>query len=142
MALEVTSWVTIPDADLSLSFVRASGPGGQNVNKVASAVQLRFDLAGTVALADPVKERLRKLAGRRVTDDGGLLIIARNHRTQEQNRREAFDRLAELIREALIPPKPRKPTKPTRASKERRLQTKTRKTRTKDLRGKVRWDDT
>jgi ribosome-associated protein len=142
MALEVTSWVTIPDSDLQLSFVRASGPGGQNVNKVASAVQLRFDLAGTVALAEPVKQRLRALAGRRVTDDGALLIIARNHRTQEQNRREAHERLAELIRQALIPPKVRKATKPTKASQRRRLETKTLTRRTKVLRGKVRrWDD-
>ena len=142
MPIEVTSWVTIPDTDLEQSFVRASGPGGQNVNKVASAVQLRFDLAGTTALTDPVKHRLRALAGRRVTDEGALLIIARNHRTQEQNRREAQERLADLIRQALIPPKVRKATKPTRASKERRLESKTRGTRTKVLRGKVRrWDD-
>jgi ribosome-associated protein len=142
MSLEVTSWVTIPDADLDMSFVRASGPGGQNVNKVASAVQLRFNLAGTHALTDPVKQRLRALAGRRVTDDGALLIIARNHRTQEQNRREAHERLAELIRQALIPPKIRKATKPTKASKQRRLEGKTRTQRTKVLRTKVRrWDD-
>ncbi len=142
MAIEVTSWVTIPDSDLQLSFVRASGPGGQNVNKVASAVQLRFDLAGTHALAEPVKQRLRALAGRRVTDDGALLIIARNHRTQEQNRREAHERLAELIRQALIPPKVRKATKPTKASKQRRLESKSRTQPRKVLRGKVRrWDD-
>ena len=140
MPLEVTSHIVIPDSDISLSFVRGSGPGGQNVNKVASAVQLRFDLAGTVALTDPVKARLRALAGRRLTDDGAILIIARNHRTQEQNRREAGERLIGLIRSALVPPKPRKATKPTRASKERRLESKTRKQRTKGLRGKVRWD--
>jgi len=142
MPIEVTSWLTIPDSDLEMSFVRASGPGGQNVNKVASAVQLRFDLAGSHAIVEPVKERLRALAGRRVTDDGALLIIARNHRTQEQNRREAAERLAELIRQALIPPKIRKATKPTKASKQKRLETKTRTQRTKVLRTKVRrWDD-
>jgi ribosome-associated protein len=140
MTIEVTPSVVIPDGDYSLSFVRGSGPGGQNVNKVASAVQLRFDLAGTLALTDPVKSRLRALAGRRLTDDGAILIIARNHRTQEANRREAGDRLSELIRTALIPPKPRKKTRPTRASKERRLDTKSHKQRTKGLRGKVRWD--
>jgi ribosome-associated protein len=140
MPIEVTPTVVIPDSDVSLSFVRGSGPGGQNVNKVASAVQLRFDLAGTTALPDPVKSRLRALAGRRVTDDGAVLIIARNHRTQEANRREAEGRLTELIRGALVPPKPRKPTKPTRASRERRLEAKNRQQRTKGLRGKVRWD--
>src|SRR5215467_13259607 len=97
MPIEVTPHILIPDNDLSLSFVRGSGPGGQNVNKVASAVQLRFDLTGTAVLADPVKARLRGLAGRRLTDDGAILIIARNHRTQEANRREAGERLAELI---------------------------------------------
>jgi ribosome-associated protein len=140
MPIEITPSLLIPDSDFSLSFVRGSGPGGQNVNKVASAVQLRFDLAGTAALTDPVKARLRALAGRRLTDDGAILIIARNHRTQEQNRREAADRLTDLIRRSLIAPKPRKATKPTRASKERRLETKNRQQRTKGLRRKVSWD--
>jgi ribosome-associated protein len=141
MPLIVSPEVTIPDSDLSLAFVRSSGPGGQNVNKVASGVQLRFDLVGSVALDGGVKQRLRALAGRRVTDDGALLIFARNHRTQERNRAEALERLAELIRKALVPPRPRKPTKPTRASKERRLTGKVQKGKRKQLRGRVRWDE-
>ena len=95
----------IPDSELSLSFVRSSGPGGQNVNKLATAAQLRFDLAGSVALAAEVKARLRALSGRRLTSEGEILIIARSHRTQEHNRREAEGRLAELIQRALVPPK-------------------------------------
>ncbi len=127
--------LTIPDGDYSLAFVRASGPGGQNVNKVSSAVQLRFDLAGTQVLALRVKARLRVLAGRRVLDDGSLLILARNHRTQESNRREAEGRLAELIEAALVEPKLRRATRPTRASKERRLEGKKAKGSAKRLRG-------
>jgi ribosome-associated protein len=140
-AVHVTADVSIPDRDITESFVRASGPGGQNVNKVSSAVQLRFDLAGTTALDERIKSRLRVLAGRRVTDDGALLIIARDQRTQEGNRREALARLTDLIRRALVEPKVRKTTKPTRAARERRLDTKARKRRRKQLRGQVRWDD-
>ena len=141
MSIEITPGVVIPDSELSFAFVRASGPGGQNVNKVSSAVQLRFDLAGSDALSEPAKNRLRTLAGRRVTDDGALLIIARTQRSQDHNRREALERLADLVRRALIAPKARKATKPTRASKERRLESKTRQQRTKQGRGRVRWDD-
>ena len=141
MALEVTPNVVIPDTDLSFAFVRASGPGGQNVNKVSSAVQLRFDMAGSTALSDAVKGRLRALAGRRVTDDGAILIIARNQRSQDHNRREALERLTELIQRALVIPKARKATKPTRASRERRLEGKSHQQRTKQQRKKVRWDD-
>ena len=136
MPLSVTPGVEIPDSDVALSFVRSSGPGGQNVNKVASAVQLRFDLQRSTALGAEVKARLRALAGRRLTGEGAILIIARNQRTQENNRREAEERLADLIRRALTPPKPRKATRPTRASRERRLEAKTHRRNTKRLRSK------
>jgi ribosome-associated protein len=131
----------IPDSDLAFSFVRAAGPGGQNVNKVASAAQLRFDLAGTQVLNERVKARLRALAGRRLTAEGAILILARNHRTQEGNRREALARLDELIGRALVEPKLRRATKPTRASKERRLEGKARSQNIKRLRRPVRGED-
>jgi ribosome-associated protein len=131
----------IPESDLAFSFVRAAGPGGQNVNKVASAAQLRFDLAGTQALNERVKARLRALAGRRLTAEGAILIMARNHRTQEGNRREALARLDELIGRALVEPKLRRATKPTRASQHRRLEGKARSQKTKRLRGPVRGED-
>jgi ribosome-associated protein len=141
MSVPITPDVTLPDRDFTWSFVRASGPGGQNVNKVATAAQLRFDLAGTGSLEPAVKARLRSLAGRRVTEDGALLIVARTQRTQEGNRREALERLTDLIRRALVAPTARKATRPTRAARERRLEGKTQRRRTKVLRGKVRWDE-
>jgi ribosome-associated protein len=139
--VQITPDIALADHDLTWSFVRASGPGGQNVNKVATAAQLRFDLAGTASLEPAVKARLRSLAGRRVTEDGALIIIARNQRTQEANRREALQRLMELVRRALVAPKVRRATRPTRAARERRLEGKARRRGTKRLRGKVGWDD-
>jgi len=139
--LTIAAGVEIPDNELSLSFLRSSGPGGQNVNKVATAVQLRYDLEHSRALGEAAKLRLRSLSGRRLTADGAVLIVARNHRTQERNRREAEQRLAELIRRALTVPKVRKATRPTRAAHERRLEHKERQRRTKRLRAKPHWDE-
>jgi len=135
MGLTVRPGLEIPDSDLEVAFIRSAGPGGQNVNKVASAVQLRFALDGTAVLREDVKSRLR------VTDAGEILIVARAHRSQEQNRREAEERLCDLIRRALIAPKKRHATKPTRASKERRLEGKARSQKNKRLRSKIRFDD-
>jgi ribosome-associated protein len=128
-----------PD-DVVITFVRSAGPGGQNVNKVASAAQLRFSITAYRGLDAAAKQRLRKLAGRRLTDTDDILIIARNHRTQEGNRRDALERLSELIEAARPAPVPRRQTRPTRASKERRLASKVRTGRTKQLR-RVRGDD-
>jgi ribosome-associated protein len=130
----------IPDGDLQFHFVRASGPGGQNVNKVATAAQLRFDLAGTLALSPSVKARLRALAGHRVSAEGTLLINARNHRTQEGNRREALARLQDLIARATLEPKKRRATRPTFGSQQRRMEDKTQRKRRKQLRSRVGFD--
>jgi ribosome-associated protein len=131
MPVRVTSALEIPDSEIEERFVRASGPGGQNVNKVATAVQLRFDLARTVSLPGDVRDRLRAIAGSRVTDEGVLVIDAREHRTQSQNREDARERLASLILRALERPKKRRRTNPTRASRAARVDNKRRRSERK-----------
>ena len=132
--IEVTETIAIDEAELTLEFIRSSGPGGQNVNKVATAVQLRFDVARSPSLPDDVRRRLARLAGRKMTGEGVLVITARRHRTQAANREDAIERLVALIKKAASKPKPRKKTKPTKASRERRLQDKRHRSRTKGLR--------
>jgi len=124
--IRITPAIAIDDSEIAERFVRASGPGGQNVNKLASAVQLRFDARRSPALPEGVRTRLMRLAGRRLTKAGVLVITAQRHRTQEANRRDALERLIELIRRAAEPPTPRKPTQPTPASRRRRLEAKSR----------------
>ena len=133
--IRVTDQIAIDEAELSETFVRASGPGGQNVNKLATAVQLRFDVRHSPSLPPDVRARLARLAGRRLTQDGVLVITAQTHRTQERNRADALARLIELIRAAAVRPKPRRPTRPTAASRERRIEGKKRRAGVKRLRG-------
>ncbi len=123
--------IALDDSEVSVSFMRASGPGGQNVNTVASAVQLRFDLRHSRSLPEPVRQRLERLAGRRLSQDGVLVITAQRYRSQERNREDALARLIALIRRAVAPPRPRRPTRPTAASRQRRLAEKARRSRLK-----------
>jgi ribosome-associated protein len=132
----VNETISLSDDEVQMEFVQASGPGGQNVNKVASAVQLRFD-TGSPSLPEDVRHRLLRIANKRVGKDGTLLIEARRYRSQEQNRADALQRLVDLIRKASIPPKPRKETKPSMAVKQKRLQAKRQRGVVKKLRGKV-----
>jgi ribosome-associated protein len=125
--IQVTPHIAIDEREIEESFVRASGPGGQNVNKLSTAVQLRFDVRHSPSLAPDVAERLERLAGSRLTRDGVLVIIAQRHRTQARNREDALDRLIDLIRRAATPPVKRRPTKPTKASRERRIEGKKRR---------------
>ena len=126
--------IVIDERELEFEFIRSSGPGGQNVNKVSTAVRLRFDARGSSSLPEDVRTRLIRLSGRRFGDDGFLTIHARAGRTQESNRREAIDRLIELLERAVVRPTPRRPTKPTKASRERRLEAKRHRGATKQTR--------
>jgi ribosome-associated protein len=134
MAIRITDTIAIDESELGESFVRSSGPGGQNVNKLSTAVQLRFDVRGSPSLPNDVAVRLMRLAGKRLTKDGVLVIVAQNHRTQERNRAEALERLIALVQEAAVRPVPRRPTKPTKASREKRLEGKKVRSNIKGLR--------
>jgi ribosome-associated protein len=135
--IRVTPTIQLDEHEIDFDFVRASGPGGQNVNKVATAAQLRFDVARSPSLPEEVRERLKKIAGNRMTADGVLVIQARRHRSQARNREEAIRRLVEWIRAAARKPKKRKKTKPSAAARERRLEEKRRRAQIKRKRGPV-----
>lgn len=138
--IKITDRLSIDEDEVTEQFIRASGPGGQNVNKVSSAVELRFDVQRSASLSEPVKLRLMRIAGSRMTKDGVLVLRADRHRTQEMNRADARERLVEMVREAAIPPKPRIKTKPTKASKVRRVDAKKRRSDVKRGRGRIAFD--
>lgn len=137
MEIKISDQLAVDDAEVRFNYIQSSGPGGQNVNKVASAVQLRFDVRGSPSLPEDIRLRLERLAGKRVSEDGILVIEARRYRTQEHNRQDALDRLAALIRKAAEKPKLRKRTRPTAEAKKKRLDEKRRRGDIKRLRGQV-----
>lgn len=134
--LPISNTVTIPEHEIEMSAVRSQGAGGQNVNKVATAIHLRFDIQAS-SLPQRYKERLLKLNDQRITKDGVIVIKAQEYRSQEQNREEALQRLQALIRDAVVVPKPRKPSRPTRSAQKRRLESKNKRSQIKTLRGRV-----
>jgi ribosome-associated protein len=139
--IRITDSITIDDGEVEVSFIRASGPGGQNVNKLATAVQLRFDIRRSPSLPAEMRARMESLAGNRLTRAGVLVITAQRHRTQERNRQDAIDRLVDLARRAAVRPRPRRPTRPTAGSRERRLEGKRRRAAIKGMRGTNPADD-
>jgi ribosome-associated protein len=139
--IEITSWLRIDEDELVWKATRASGPGGQHVNKTSTAIELRFDVRNSPALPEDVKARLETLAGSRLTQDGVLILFSQGSRSQEMNRQDALERLVDLIRRATEKPKPRRPTKPTYSSKLKRLDGKTKRGTVKSMRGKPRGDD-
>lgn len=134
--IPITAWLSIDEDEIQERAAKASGPGGQHVNKVSSAIELRFDVRGSPSLPEDVKLRLEKLAGSRLTQDGVLVLFAQGTRSQEMNRQDARSRLVELIAKAAVRPKARRPTKPTYSSKLKRLESKTRRSGVKAMRGK------